>query len=187
LNLKLFGVRSDQVSGRGSAIIGLPDGTQSSYAVGEEILPGVSLAEVGTESVTISRGGAREQLFLEQGQSAPADTTSPAAAPNAAPTGGPQPLPAASGTNALLSDVQSSPQMENGKVIGISVTPRSARGPFSMSGLQPGDVVISVAGQPVTSDNFPDLIGSATARGQSVPLQVRRGNTTSAIQLRTTP
>ena len=68
LNLKLFGVRQDRASGRGSAIIGLPDGRQASYAVGEEILPGVTLSSVAFDNVTIMRGAADEQLFLDQSQ-----------------------------------------------------------------------------------------------------------------------
>ena len=72
LNLKLFGVRQDQASGRGSAIISTPDGQQSSFAVGDEIIPGVTLTGVGFDSVTISRNGASEQLFMDQ--SGPAQT-----------------------------------------------------------------------------------------------------------------
>ena len=72
LNLRLYGVREDRATGRGSAIIGLPDGTQNSYAVGEEIMPGVTLAAVGFDNVTISRSGALEQIFLDQSQPATA-------------------------------------------------------------------------------------------------------------------
>ncbi len=43
LNLKLYGVREDRATGRGSAIIALPDGRQMSFAVGEQIMPGVTL------------------------------------------------------------------------------------------------------------------------------------------------
>ncbi|MGZ8305335.1 MAG: type II secretion system protein N, partial [Allosphingosinicella sp.] len=42
LNLKLFGIRQDQASGRGSAIIAASDGQQRSVGVGEEIEPGVT-------------------------------------------------------------------------------------------------------------------------------------------------
>ncbi len=69
LNLKLFGVREDRASGRGSAIIGTPDGQQRSFAVGDEISPGVRLTAVGFDSVTISRGGTAEQIFLDQSSS----------------------------------------------------------------------------------------------------------------------
>lgn len=66
LNLTLYGVREDKASGRGSAIVGLPDGTQASYAVGDEILPGVTLGAVAFDHVMIRRGGAEEQLFIDQ-------------------------------------------------------------------------------------------------------------------------
>jgi general secretion pathway protein C len=81
LNLKLFGIRQDQATGRGSAIIAGSDGQQRSVAVGEEIEPGVMLKSVDFDSVTITRGGADEQLFMDQSQ-APATVT---------PTGPPAP------------------------------------------------------------------------------------------------
>ncbi|HEX8308598.1 MAG TPA: type II secretion system protein N [Allosphingosinicella sp.] len=84
LNLKLFGIRQDQASGRGSAIIAGSDGQQRSIAVGEEIEPGVTLKSVDFDSVTISRGGADEQLFMDQSQ-APTSVAPPPAGP-AAPT-----------------------------------------------------------------------------------------------------
>jgi general secretion pathway protein C len=85
LNLKLFGVRQDQASGRGSAIIAGSDGQQRSVAVGEEIEPGVTLKSVDFDSVTISRGGSDEQLFMDQSQ-APASVVTPPAGPAVAPT-----------------------------------------------------------------------------------------------------
>ncbi|HEX8126055.1 MAG TPA: type II secretion system protein N [Allosphingosinicella sp.] len=78
LNLKLFGIRQDQASGRGSAIIAGSDGQQRSVAVGEEIEPGVTLKSVDFDSVTISRGGSDEQLFMDQSQ-APVTVTPPPA------------------------------------------------------------------------------------------------------------
>ena len=83
LDLKLFGIRADRATGRGSAIVGLPDGKQASYAVGEEILPGVTLKAVSFDGATVSRAGHDEQLFLDQ--SHPAATVAPPA---------PAPMPA---------------------------------------------------------------------------------------------
>jgi general secretion pathway protein C len=90
LNLKLFGVRQDQASGRGSAIISTPDGQQRSFAVGDEIVPGVTLTAVGFDNVTISRGGTAEQLFLDQ--SPPAASAAPSS-PLFIPTPAPTPTP----------------------------------------------------------------------------------------------
>jgi general secretion pathway protein C len=83
LNLKLFGVREDRATGRGSAIIGVAEGQQRSFLVGEEIMPGVTLTAVGFDSVTVSRGGAPEQLFLDQ--SPPASVVGPGAPPMSVP------------------------------------------------------------------------------------------------------
>jgi len=85
LNLKLFGIRQDQASGRGSAIIAGSNGEQRSFAVGEEIEPGVVLKSVEFDSVTISRGGADEQLFMDQSPTA-TTVTPPAGTAPAAPT-----------------------------------------------------------------------------------------------------
>lgn len=98
LNIKLFGVREDKATGRGSAIISTPDGQQRSFAVGDEIVPGVTLTGVSFDSVTISRNGAAEQLFLDQSPPAPvaggtAMVPQPLVAPPAVPPAPPSPLP----------------------------------------------------------------------------------------------
>lgn len=83
LDIKLFGVREDKASGRGSAIVGTPDGQQRSFAVGDEILPGVRLTAVAFDSISIERNGAAEQLFLDQ--SSPSETAPTRADPAPAP------------------------------------------------------------------------------------------------------
>jgi general secretion pathway protein C len=82
LALKLFGTRVDEAMGGGSAIIETPDGIQSSFLVGEEIVPGVKLKSVSYDGVVIDRGGAAEQLFLDQSIAAP--VAKPATPTNAA-------------------------------------------------------------------------------------------------------
>src|SRR3546814_14461007 len=78
-------------TGRGSAIVGTPDGEQRSFAVGEEIVPGVTLLAVNFDSVTISRGGTAEQMFLDQSPPAtvvgPDDVATTVAAPPSAENG----------------------------------------------------------------------------------------------------
>lgn len=82
LPLKLFGVRVDEAMGGGSAIIEA-EGVQSSFGVGEEIMPGVRLKQVNFDSVVIDRGGASEQLFLDQSVAAPVAQPQPAPTPAA--------------------------------------------------------------------------------------------------------
>lgn len=71
LDIRLYGTLEDRATGRGSAIIGTSDGRQMSYRVGEEILPGVVLTAVAFDHVTVTRGGAAEQLFLDQSSTPP--------------------------------------------------------------------------------------------------------------------
>ena len=53
LSLVLFGVRANESSGSGAAIIAGEDGIQNSYAVGEEVAPGVTLDTVAFDHVIL--------------------------------------------------------------------------------------------------------------------------------------
>lgn len=81
LNLSLLGTRVDTVSGRGSAIIDA-GGVQTSFLVGEAVMPGVTLEAVDFDNVTISRGGAREKLYLDQSAAPGAAPITPAVLPD---------------------------------------------------------------------------------------------------------
>ena len=191
LNLKLHGVREDRATGRGSAIIALPDGTQTSFAVGEEIIPGVTLAEVGFDHVIIDRGGTREQLFLDQSEEAGAPGAPAGAEANSAGTG----APPAPGTAAAPQPVQPpppptvpppiriEPRISGGQISGIAVSPGGDGGQaFRAAGFAPGDVIVSVNGQRVTSMERARAMlrqsgGEANVvverAGRAVPLRVR--------------
>lgn len=82
LSLKLFGIRMNEASGLGSAIIAGPDGIQSSVGVGDEIVAGVKLKSVAIDHVVIDRGGAEETLYLDQSQAAPVATPNASNAPD---------------------------------------------------------------------------------------------------------
>ena len=118
LAVQLFGVRVDRASGRDGAILSTPDGVQGSYAVGDEIMPGVRLAAVREDGVTLSRNGVREQLFLDQ--------SVPAANAAAAAPGG------ATGTAGIA------PRLLNGTVSGLTVS--SPPPALAAAGIRAGDV-----------------------------------------------
>ena len=94
LSLALFGVRINEATGLGSAIIATPDGVQSSYAVGDEITGGVTLKAVAIDHVVLAKSGADELLYLDQSEPAPV------VAPGGAIAATPVPTPAASATPA---------------------------------------------------------------------------------------
>lgn len=172
LELKLFGVRVDSASGRGSAIIATPDGVQSSVAVGEEIMPGVTLAQVAFDNVTISRGGVTEQIFLDQS----------VAAPVAQPGTNPPADSATSGSQLLANNVALAPRIENGKMSGMTLTPKGDGALFKAAGLEPGDVLVAVNGKPISEG---DDIRSLLANGGSASLEVERGGRRLTVSAKT--
>lgn len=176
LNLKLTGITEDRATGRGSAIIQLPDGRQLSFAVGEEILPGVTLAAVAFDNITINRGGAQEQLFLDQSQPAPVaggdpDGTAPpppGAQPEVVTPQGPLAVP-----GPVAGAINFMPRMAGGGVSGVIVAPGNDGGrALSAAGFQPGDVIVAVNGQRVTSL---EQARAAMGAGGVVSVMVERG------------
>lgn len=186
LNLKLYGVREDRATGRGSAIIALPDGTQQSFAVGDELMPGVRLAEVGFDSVTIDRGGAREQIFLDQSTPAPAAGQPPAAPSAPAPAPAPMQNAPPPPTPPPGAPISMSARVEGGRVNGILVGPGGDGGQaFRAAGFEAGDVIVAINGQRVTS-----LEQARAAIGQSggqVMIMVERGGRAVPLRVRLNP
>jgi general secretion pathway protein C len=172
LALKLFGVRMDMATGRGSAIIATSDGVQSSYAVGDEIEPGVTLKMVSFDNVTIDRGGAAEQIFLDQS----------VAAPVAQPNGASFPAGETSGSSLLANSIEIAPRAENGKITGMMLNPKGDGALFKAAGLEPGDVLTAVNGKPV-SDGAD--VRSTLAGGGTVSLEVERGGRRMTVSAKT--
>ena len=179
LGLTLFGVNINEATGSGSAIIAGEDGVQTSYAVGDEIAPGVKLVGVAFDHVLLDRGGARESLFLDQSGEAPVAapaTTLPAPTPevgSAAATG-----VSASGEMspaALKAGVGFAPRAENGRVTGLVVQPQGDGAVFRAAGLRPGDVIRSVNGRPIGSASDAASLASQIAPGARISLEVERG------------
>lgn len=189
LALTLFGVRINEGSGLGSAILAGSDGVQNSYAVGDEIMPGVLLKAVLFDHVVIDRNGAEESVFLDQ--SAPVEPTQGgrpeeedgdsagqtagqmagrSALPGVAPE---KPLPGRLTVDALKAGVGYGPRMSNGRITGIVLT---QKGPgFAAAGFRPGDIVTQINGRPIGSADDLSGLQQALTPGARVSLMVERG------------
>jgi general secretion pathway protein C len=179
LAVKLFGVRVDEAMGRGSAIIATPDGVQSSYAIGDEIMPGVTLKAVTFEGVTISRGGVDEQIFLDQSVAAPI------APPGAAPVAAAAPPPAA-GT-ALANEIGFVPRTEKGQVTGFVVSPKGSGTMFRAAGLQEGDVLTAINGQGIRNPDDVERAMAASPASGVIMLSVERGGKAISLSTKAKP
>lgn len=179
LGLTLFGININEATGGGSAIIAGEDGVQTSFAVGDEIAPGVRLVGVAFDHVLLDRGGARESLFLDQsGEAAVSNpaTPLPAPTPEVGSTG--TAGVSASGEMSpatLKAGVGFAPRAEDGRVTGLVVQPHGDGAVFRAAGLRPGDVIRSVNGRPIGSAGDAAALANQIAPGARISLEVERG------------
>ena len=180
LQLTLFGTRMDEVNGRGSAIIAGPDGVQTSFAVGDEILPGVILKAVAFDNVTIDRGGTAEQIFLDQSVPAPeAGAVVPTVGRDSPPAAGGQPLTAAQ----IQTGVQFLPRTESGRVTGLILRPAGDAAAFTGAGFREGDILVAINGQQITSPDDAQRLATQLTPGANVSVNVERGGDVVPIAL----
>ncbi|WP_375243276.1 type II secretion system protein N [Sphingomonas parapaucimobilis] len=183
LQLTLFGTRLDEASGRGSAILAGPDGVQRSVSVGEEIQPGVTLKAVAFDHITIDRGGATEDLYLDQSDAPPA--AAGASAPGAPSVQAPGSVPPAGGVAIaqLRSDIGFIPRLDGGRVSGLVVRSQGSGAAFRAAGLREGDIVTALGGRPVTGPGDLDRLAADFAQGGSLSITVERGDQTLPLSL----
>ncbi len=192
--LQLFAVRP--AAGGGSAILAMRDGAQRSYAAGDEVAPGVRLAAVASDHVVVLDGGGRrsELRFAQPDHAAPRRPATQAAPPpaGATPT---STAPAASAPAtapaidpaALMADMGLIPEQTDGRVTGYTVVPRGNGAALRASGLQAGDVLVSVNNEALDPERYAAL--AETLGGAStITLTYRRdGQIRSATLQAQTP
>lgn len=168
LGLTLLGTRVDTVSGRGSAIIAGEDGKQSSYGIGETVVPGVVLKSVAFDAVVLDRSGVSESLFLDQ--SAGGSPVTPAPQSRATP-----PAAALPGTRPrLAADVLVTPRLRGSTITGYVLNPKGSGAAFAAAGLQAGDVLISIDDRPVAELGDPSSLARRLDAG-GVVVGLERG------------
>lgn len=186
LQLTLFGIRVDEASGRGAAIVAGPDNVQKSVAVGEEIQPGVRLKSVAFDHITIDRGGTAEDLFLVQSDAPPAPPPGAGAAP-AAPGAAPVAPAAAIRADQIRNEIGFIPRLDGGRISGLVVRPQGSGTLFRSAGLREGDIVTAIGGRPVTGPQDIDRVTADAAGGGSIPITVERGSQTLALAITIAP
>ena len=187
LPLTLYGTRLNEASGQGSAIIANGEGEQISYAVGEEIAPGVTLKAVMFDHVVIERGGASETLYIDQSSGADEGGNSadaPPPGPGPGPQAGAAPPPAGPLTpEKLISAVSLMPRTENGRITGIVVGAQGQPEIFAQAGFRQGDIIVQVNGQPVRGAGDIETLQNALRPGSRLSLMVERGSATVPVAI----
>jgi general secretion pathway protein C len=156
--LVLRGVMGGGPSG-GAAIIAFPDGSQRVVRVGREFLPGMTLRGIGVNYAIASTVGGNIRMELNK-----AGATIVAAAPPAAAPG----VPRTSAQEGLQYRLGLAPQKVNGRTRGFAIRPNASLPMLERAGLRTGDVLVSINGQAVESEEkvleLPqEIAGSYTA------------------------
>ena len=174
--MRLYGLRSDGAGG-GSAIIGLADGRQVSVGVGEEVEPGLVLRGVGADHVTLARGGSVSRLVFTDvpvGVAPPPppppgpQTVTPTPAVPVAPTG------AAFDPARLMSQAGLRPRMRGARLDGFTVSGAGDPAVLRAAGLQAGDVILAVNGQPLDSLERIAALRTQLANSAGAELRIER-------------
>ena len=193
--LRLFGVRAGGPDG-GSAIIGLPDGRQVSVGVGETISEGLTLASVGEDFVTVSRGGSVSRLvFTETPAGAAAPPPPPTTAQVMTPTGTPAPVPAAAPAAAptgpvvdpqrLMAQASLRPRMDGLRIKGFTLAARGDGAALRAAGLQSGDVILAVNGAELNSLERLSELGGDLSGSSAAEIRFERNGRVQTTTIRT--
>lgn len=149
LDLRVFGMRADLEGDSSSAIIETPDNEQNTYAVGDEIVPGVILESVDIDFVILNRNGTRERLS-RQGKTEDDKASGATIVPTTLSFEAAQ----------MIKDIRFYPKREGKKVIGLRVLPqRGSDAVLEKYGFERGDVITSINGEDLTQAqlNLPKL------------------------------
>lgn len=190
--LRLFGVRAGGPDG-GSAIIGLPDGRQVSVGVGESISEGLTLASVGEDFVTVSRGGSVSRLVFTEtpaGAATPppppatpqvmTPTATPASVSAAAPAAGPVVDP-----QRLMAQASLRPRMDGLRIRGFTLAARGDGAALRAAGLQSGDVILAVNGAELNSLERLSELGGELSGSSAAEIRFERNGRVQTTTIRT--
>lgn len=195
LDLTLLGILS-ATSERGSrALISASSGEEKPYAIGDDVVRGVSLQAIFPDRVILARAGQLETLRLDK--NAPAAPLQGGYGSDAAQEGdvgdGSEPATAAMLTSIreqVLTDpsrasdyIRVQPASSGGQLRGYRVYPGKERAAFTAAGLRPGDLVTQVNGIQLNDANTALQMLGQLSQSSSVSMVVERGGQPQTVNL----
>jgi type II secretion system protein C len=180
--LQLFSVTPGKSTREGLATLGAEAASSRTYIAGALLENGAQLTEIHADHVVLIRGVQSYKLYLPQkGQSDALAKVDPNAltlgeSPPAQP---PLPQPAVRVSDA----VRVAPVYDGTQISGYSVYPGSRSAQFERWGLKAGDVLVTLAGQPLTSPEQMESLLDQVAQGITLTGEVRRGTERVSVTL----
>lgn len=149
LQLTLTGLISGE---EGQVNLKTPDGREESYSLGDEIMNSVTLEAVNPTFIVLNVNGEIQRLTFDEDEAGLIQSDDPQNEGGFL-DGADDPILAAQD---LLSQINLTPALENGQVIGLKVTPKTGNVPLVDYGLRSGDIVTAI-GSVDLSQGMPDI------------------------------
>jgi type II secretion system protein C len=166
----------------GYAMIGVSLENPQTYIGGAIIENGARLREIHSKYVVLERNGRTARLYLNGTAEAGAQKQ---LTDELTHVGGAAPVPQAAATSyELFTDyVRPNPVYDGTTLRGYEVYPGARSGPFQRMGLQPGDLIVSVDGQPMVDEEQATETFRALAEGSALTASVVRKGRTESLAL----
>ncbi|MGH8444486.1 MAG: type II secretion system protein GspC [Solimonas sp.] len=187
LSLTLIGILAATRDRDSRALIGSTGGDEKPYAIGDDVVRGVSLQAIFPDRVVLSRAGKLETLRLNK-DTPGADGGSAAPPPSTAGADTTQMLgrirDEVMGDPSKASQyIRVQPANVDGQLKGFRVYPGRERGAFNQLGLRPGDLVTSVNGVQLDDSQKALQMLTDLAKAGSVSMTVERGGQTQTFNV----
>lgn len=186
LDLKLIGILAGSRADESRALIAQQGSTEKSYAIGDDIVRGVTLQAIFPDRVILARDGLMETLRLDPLSGAGSAYMAPAQ--GSSNENGAVPLSQA--RQEMLQDpnkasdyIRVQPNNPGGLLHGYRVYPGKNVSTFANAGLRPGDLVTAVNGTPLDDTQKALQMLNELSRAGSVSLTVDRGGQTQTINV----
>lgn len=172
--LILTGTLLGRNSREGSAFIGIDARNAQTYSAGALLANGARLIEIYRDYVVLERGAQKARLYV-QGRTGEAPKRRDAR--DLLRVGGAPPAPHQEVSSEVLTDyIRPSPVYDGPTLLGFQVYAGSKVGIFAQMGLQGGDVIKALDGQPLTDpEQAIDLLRELTHGTAMTALVIRKG------------
>lgn len=183
--LRLVSTAPGRNAFEGTARLGVDPVNPQTYAAGALLENGAALREIYPDHVLLERDGLVTKLYVEAmaegSHSGPRMKTNDVS--TLAVEGRAHSIPAPAAPPTYTEIIRAAPQFENQAIIGFNIYPGSKRGEFSRLGLQPGDLLMSVDGAPLTSTEALNSSLQAVGSGRAVTATVSRNGREVTLSL----
>jgi type II secretion system protein C len=180
--LHLFGVKTGGSPKEGLAILGAAEASSRTYVAGALLENGARLAELYPDHVVLIRDGQRYTLYMPQ--KGKGDALAAKSSSRLTVGGFKTEAPPATAPAVRVSDaIRVAPAYEGGEVVGFQVYPGAKPGQMERWGLASGDVLVSLAGQPLSTSEQLESVMEELAQGASIDGEIRRGEARLPVTL----